>query len=388
VLLPPLSERYNPFLYLRGKKEPVKVNLLGRPARRSTFESYQIDKLPKPLIDQRLLERSSNAFQRVGIHGADSSLTFNPRHHVQQQLQAELAKSKAAGKGDANGSSNPSAADLAQLMKHNSSTFAPMRSGGPMTEMSMADAFASLRGDAPPAKKADAEEQKQLVPSSAGASSALAAMQAQSALHPAAANSSDEPLLVVKGASEQILAYCDKYMQGGEVFPMTQEKRDEIAAGILSLSSMGERVLGFAELPLDKTVYTSSYAYSGATRDTVNVPLGQAGRPGLIFVGLMAMVDPPRQGVAQAVLTCKRAGIKVIMVTGKKGDRKRVHPFSLLLALRHNVSVAAHPRFVPSWLFFILPLFFLSFFCSLLQAITRSRPPPLRARSTSSRTTR
>ena len=95
-----------------------------------------------------------------------------------------------------------------------------------------------------------------------------------------------------------------------------------------------ERVLGFAELPLDKTVFTPSYAYSGSTRDTLNLPFGQAGQQGLIFIGLMAMVDPPRQGVAQAVLTCKRAGIKVIMVTGD-------HPVTAQ-AIARQVNIITH----------------------------------------------
>ena len=37
---------------------------------------------------------------------------------------------------------------------------------------------------------------------------------------------------------------------------------------------------------------------------------------GLIFLGLMALVDPPREAVPGAVAKCKTAGIKVIMVTG------------------------------------------------------------------------
>ncbi len=91
---------------------------------------------------------------------------------------------------------------------------------------------------------------------------------------------------------------------------MTPAKRDEIASGILHLSSMGERVLGFAELPLDKVKFTPEYPYTGSTRETLNVPFMQQGQGGLVFIGLMAMVDPPRVGVAQAVLTCKKAGIK------------------------------------------------------------------------------
>jgi sodium/potassium-transporting ATPase subunit alpha len=36
----------------------------------------------------------------------------------------------------------------------------------------------------------------------------------------------------------------------------------------------------------------------------------------LVFVGLMSMEDPPKKGVKEAIITCKKAGLKVFMITG------------------------------------------------------------------------
>merc|ERR1712003_471949 len=74
------------------------------------------------------------------------------------------------------------------------------------------------------------------------------------------------------------------------------------------LGGMGERVLGFCHSFLDAKEYPKGYAFDN---EDVNFPL-----EGLTFVGLMAMIDPPRANVPEAVARCKSAGIKVIMVTG------------------------------------------------------------------------
>merc|ERR1719499_1327844 len=62
------------------------------------------------------------------------------------------------------------------------------------------------------------------------------------------------------------------------------------------------------------------YTFSGTAKELVNWPFRQTSdgtqEAGLVFVGLYAMIDPPRPGVPDAVLKCQSAGIKVVMVTG------------------------------------------------------------------------
>ena len=135
-----------------------------------------------------------------------------------------------------------------------------------------------------------------------------------------------EHLLVMKGAPERILGRCDSILINGVVEPFTPELRSKMEKLQLELSRKGLRVLGFAELELDPAVYSDDYVYNS---DVPNFPLGDnedtfpADRPHteaiftkLCYVGMMAMIDPPRPQVPPAVEKCKEAGIRVIMVTG------------------------------------------------------------------------
>jgi len=328
--------KYNPFLYLRLKeKEEEKVGFLGKAKRRSSFSNYMIDKLPRPLLNPALMDRSSN-FGKLGLSGADSALTFDPRHHpgYEELLAAEMkkhAESKAAAAGAQGGQGGQGSMDAneallvahAKAMKNSSATFAPMSSAPLAATMKASDVFSGGNG-----------EEQRMAASAGSSSSSSSAVVAAAAPDAIPSYSSDLSLLVVKGASEQIVQYCDRYIDHGVVKVLSDEKRAEISKQIVQLARMGERVLGFAHLPLDTKVYTPHFAYAGSNRKTVNVPMGQDGQAGLIFVGLMAMVDPPRKGVAQAVLTCKTAGIKVIMVTGD-------HP-TTAKAIAGQVNIITH----------------------------------------------
>merc|ERR1711937_245353 len=122
-------------------------------------------------------------------------------------------------------------------------------------------------------------------------------------------------LLVMKGAPERILDRCSTIMINGEELEMTEEWRNKFTTAYETLGGMGERVLGFAHHYLDAEAHPKGFAFD---TDAMNFCSGDMakGDKGLTFVGLMAMIDPPRAAVPDAVAKCRSAGIKVIMVTG------------------------------------------------------------------------
>uniref|UniRef100_A0A3P9M0U1 Sodium/potassium-transporting ATPase subunit alpha n=1 Tax=Oryzias latipes TaxID=8090 RepID=A0A3P9M0U1_ORYLA len=115
-------------------------------------------------------------------------------------------------------------------------------------------------------------------------------------------------ILVMKGAPERILDRCSTIILQGKEQPLDAEMKDAFQNAYVELGGLGERVLGFCHLNLPDDQFPVGFAFD---TDEVNFPTDN-----LCFVGLMAMIDPPRAAVPDAVGKCRSAGIKVIMVTG------------------------------------------------------------------------
>jgi len=111
-------------------------------------------------------------------------------------------------------------------------------------------------------------------------------------------------LVYVKGAPKEVLALCSHLWRDGETVEMDDKQRDEIAAANDSFARGGLRVLAFARrtLPEEGLEFNSDVIEQNLT-----------------FLGLMAMMDPPRPEVAEAVKKCHTAGIRIIMITGDYG---------------------------------------------------------------------
>jgi magnesium-transporting ATPase (P-type) len=105
--------------------------------------------------------------------------------------------------------------------------------------------------------------------------------------------------LFVKGAPERILDLCSRQREGEEIEPLT---RADWEASIERIAGEGQRVLGIAlrRLPAD---------HRELTRADLE---GEE----MIFLGLLGLMDPPREEAIQAVHDCQAAGIRVKMITG------------------------------------------------------------------------
>ncbi len=114
----------------------------------------------------------------------------------------------------------------------------------------------------------------------------------------------NESYLFTKGAPKEILDRCSHIRIGNEVFPLTPALYASVLAANDHYSNKGQRILAYAY----RAVEVSSTQMINDELETE-----------LIFVGLTAMIDPPRPEVAQAVAKCHSAGIRVIMITGDYG---------------------------------------------------------------------
>lgn len=115
-------------------------------------------------------------------------------------------------------------------------------------------------------------------------------------------------LLVMKGAPERILERCETILCSNEVRPLDAAMRQSFIRAYESMGGLGERVMGFADLPLTGAQFDEKFKFN---TDEINFPI-----TGLRFLGLVSMIDPPRASVPDAVARCRDAGIRIIMVTG------------------------------------------------------------------------
>ncbi len=126
-------------------------------------------------------------------------------------------------------------------------------------------------------------------------------------------------VLYAKGAFEKLLPACDRILDGqGSETPLETAARDNIEAAAGALACQGLRVLALCRRT--------------ANDDFVDP---QQLAAGLTFLGLVGMIDPPRQRAVAAVKACHAAGIQVKMITGDHAET------ALAIARQLNIVAAA-----------------------------------------------
>lgn len=104
---------------------------------------------------------------------------------------------------------------------------------------------------------------------------------------------------ITKGAPDVMINKCDRIYRNGKIERLSEIEKREIQNQNIELADNALRVIavGYRD-------------YEFMKKDATNF------EENLIFVGLIGMIDPPKEGVKHAVKTCKKAGIKTVMITG------------------------------------------------------------------------
>lgn len=116
-------------------------------------------------------------------------------------------------------------------------------------------------------------------------------------------SNADEEIVYCKGAVDQLLGRCGRVLIDGKELPLSDAFRQQIEAQNSRYASQALRVLGFAMKS--------------------QPPGRELQEQELTFVGLQAMIDPPRPDVIESIARTRQAGIRVIMITGDHGATAR-----------------------------------------------------------------
>ncbi|MGH9226126.1 MAG: calcium-translocating P-type ATPase, PMCA-type [Acidimicrobiales bacterium] len=104
----------------------------------------------------------------------------------------------------------------------------------------------------------------------------------------------------MKGAPEVVLSHCTTVLDNGKAVPLDQGRIDAVLTSLKETAGRGNRTLGFAQ----------GQVPAGTDDDADHLDQG------LTFTGVFVIADPIRAEVPNAVDQCRRAGVRVMMITG------------------------------------------------------------------------
>ncbi len=108
----------------------------------------------------------------------------------------------------------------------------------------------------------------------------------------------DKFVIYAKGAIDSLILKCKHIVEDGEIIPLTETHKTILSDAADAMSDKALRTLAVAYKPLEKQIDTESFERN------------------LVMIGVVGMIDPPREEVKDAIATAKEAGISTIMITG------------------------------------------------------------------------
>ncbi|PKL85851.1 MAG: ATPase [Ignavibacteriae bacterium HGW-Ignavibacteriae-1] len=121
-------------------------------------------------------------------------------------------------------------------------------------------------------------------------------------------------IVYTKGAIDNLINICTQVLEGGKTVPLTDAHKKEFLDAAVTMSDQALRTLGAAYKPVEGKIAPTEM------------------EKGLILVGVVGMIDPPRAEVKESILKAKNAGVETLMITG---DHKNT-----AFAIAHQLRIA------------------------------------------------
>ncbi|MBY0204497.1 Ca2+-transporting ATPase [Paenibacillus polysaccharolyticus] len=132
-------------------------------------------------------------------------------------------------------------------------------------------------------------------------------------------------MVYTKGAPDVLIEHCSYILWEGKVVPFTGTLRQKVMAANESMAGNALRVLGMAYREVKPKEHVADE---------------HAAESQLVFVGLAGMIDPPRREVRDAIATCRKAGIRTVMITGDHGTTAEAIAHQLGILPRGGASLS------------------------------------------------
>ncbi|MFX1517470.1 MAG: cation-translocating P-type ATPase, partial [Promethearchaeota archaeon] len=121
-------------------------------------------------------------------------------------------------------------------------------------------------------------------------------------------NLQGEHFVYTKGAPDVLINLCTYYYSNGEIKPLEDETRNSLENAEQNLAKIGYRMLGMAYKSVDPVEDKIDRVILSEDSEEIEA--------NLVYVGAMAIMDPPRRGTKKSIEICKEAGIRPVMITG------------------------------------------------------------------------